>query len=203
MPTAPGIYQFRLFANGTYTRLATSGTVNVGGGTQTIWPSTAVPDRVDSGPDNPVELGVKFRSDVAGFVTGVRFYKAALNTGTHVANLWSNTGTRLATATFTGESASGWQQVTFSAPVAIAANTVYVVSYHCPNGHYSIDVNYFAEDGVDSPPLHVLADGVTGGNGVYAYGAPSRFPTNTWFSSNYWVDVVFSSQSPVTPRDTK
>ena len=196
MPTTPGIYQFRLFANGTYTRLATSGTVNVGGGTQTIWPSTAVPDRVDSGPDNPVELGVKFRSDVAGFVTGVRFYKAALNTGTHVANLWSNTGTRLATATFTGESASGWQQVTFSAPVAIAANTVYVVSYHCPNGHYSIDVNYFAEDGVDSPPLHVLADGVTGGNGVYAYGAPSRFPTNTWFSSNYWVDVVFSSSPP-------
>ena len=75
---------------------------------------------------------MKFRSDVAGYVTGVRFYKAAGNTGTHVGNLWSSTGTRLATATFTGETASGWQQVTFSPPVAIAANTVYVASYHCP-----------------------------------------------------------------------
>jgi Domain of unknown function (DUF4082)/Fibronectin type III domain len=100
MPKVPGTYQFRLFANHTYTRLATSGTVNVSEGTQTIWPSTA--DRVDSGPDNPVEQRVKFRSDVAGFVTGVRFYKAALNTGTHVGNLLSNTGTRLATAPLRG-----------------------------------------------------------------------------------------------------
>jgi Domain of unknown function (DUF4082)/Fibronectin type III domain len=196
MPTVPGTYQFRLFANHTYTRLATSGNVNVSGGTLTSWPSTVVPVRIDSGPDNPVELGVRFRSDVAGYVTGARFYKAALNTGTHVGNLWSRTGTRLATATFTGESASGWQQVTFSAPVAIAANTVYVVSYHCPNGHYSIDLNYFAEEGVDSPPLHLPADGVGGGNGVFAYGASSRFPTNTWFASNYWVDVVFSTSPP-------
>jgi hypothetical protein len=193
MPTVPGTYQFRLFVNETYTRLATSGNVNVSGGTLTSWPSTVVPVRIDGGPDSPVELGVRFRADVAGYVTGVRFYKAALNTGTHVANLWSPTGTRLATATFTGESASGWQQVTFSAPVAVAANTVYVVSYHCPKGHYSIDLNYFAEDGVDSPPLHLPADGVGGGNGVFAYGASSSFPTNTWFASNYWVDVVFST----------
>jgi hypothetical protein len=91
------------------------------------------------------------------------------------------------------------QQVNFSAPVAIAANTVCVVSYHCPNGHYSIDLNYFAEQGVDSPPLHLLAHGVAGGNGVIAYGPPSRFPTDTWFSSNYWVDVVFSASPPGGP----
>ena len=60
-----------------------------------------------------MELGVKFRSDVAGTITGIRFYKAAANTGTHIANLWSNTGANLATATFSGESASGWQQVNF------------------------------------------------------------------------------------------
>ena len=54
---------------------------------------------------------MKFRSDVAGQVTGVRFYKGSGNTGTHIGNLWSSTGTLLASATFTGESASGWQQV--------------------------------------------------------------------------------------------
>ena len=32
---------------------------------------------------------MKFQSDFAGSVTGVRFYKAAANTGTHVGSLWS------------------------------------------------------------------------------------------------------------------
>ena len=105
------------------------------------------------GPDSAVELGVKFRSDVAGTITGIRFYKASTNTGTHVGNLWSSTGTLLATATFANETASGWQQVNFSTPVAITANTVYVASYHTNVGHYSDNLNYFASQGVDSPPL--------------------------------------------------
>ena len=161
----------------------------------TVWPSATVPGLVDGGPDSPVELGVEFRSDVAGWITAIRFYKASANTGTHVGNLWSSTGTRLASATFAGEGASGWQQVDFATPVAIAANTTYVASYFCPNGHYSADLNYFAGKGVDAPPLHALADGVTGDNGVYAYGASSSFPALSWNASNYYVDVVFTPAS--------
>ena len=126
-----------------------------------------------------------------GYITGIRFYKASANTGTHVGNLWTSSGTLLATATFTNETASGWQQVNFSSPVAITANTVYVASYHANVGHYSDDQNYFQGAGVDSPPLHALADGVSGVNGVYAYGSTSSFPNQGWRSSNYWVDVVF------------
>ena len=157
----------------------------------TLWPGTVVPGLVDGGSDSPVELGVKFRSDVAGKITGIRFYKAGTNTGTHVGNLWSSTGTKLATVTFSGETASGWQQMLFSTPVAITANTVYVASYHANAGHYSADLNYFSLAGLDNPPLHALANGISGGDGVYAYGATSAFPTLTWFSANYWVDVVF------------
>src|SRR5262249_47182834 len=128
----------------------------------TIWPSTAAPI-VAADPDtSAVELGVKFRSDVNGFITGIRFYKSATNTGTHVANLWTSTGTNLGSATFTSESASGWQQVNFASPVAITVNTVYVASYHANGGHYSDDDSYFSGKGVDSPPLHALADGVAG-----------------------------------------
>ena len=159
----------------------------------TIWPSTSVPGVVDGGPDTPVELGVKFRSDVSGAIKGIRFYKAASNTGTHVGNLWSSTGTLLASATFTGESASGWQQVSFTTPVAINANTVYVASYHTNTGHYSLNANYFANAGADNAPLHALANNVSGGNGVYRYGASSLFPNQTWNSSNYWVDVTFEA----------
>jgi len=164
-----------------------------------IWSSTTVPGQVDGGRDSPVELGVKFRSDAAGTITGIRFYKASTNTGEHVGNLWScnnaacSTGTLLATATFSGETASGWQQVSFPSPVSIAANTVYVASYHANNGHYSADLNYFASAGVDVPPLHLLANGVVGSNGVYVYGTTSAFPAQTFNSTNYWVDVIFNA----------
>ncbi len=56
----------------------------------TIWPSTAQPGIPDSGPDSSVEIGVKFRADQNGFITGIRFYKGVGNTGTHVGNLWSS-----------------------------------------------------------------------------------------------------------------
>jgi hypothetical protein len=165
--------------------------------TYTIWPASSAPKVPDTGPDSAVEIGVKFRADVSGSITGVRFYKARTNTGTHVANLWTTSGTRLATATFTGETASGWQQVNFSSPVAVSANTVYVASYHTNVGHYAEDQNFFATAGVDRPPLHALADGASGFNGVFAYGASSRFPNQGWVSTNYWVDIVFVTGSAV------
>ena len=56
----------------------------------------ATPATVDAGDPNSVELGVKFKADFGGSVTGIRFYKAAANTGTHIGSLWSSTGTRLA-----------------------------------------------------------------------------------------------------------
>ena len=70
-------------------------------------------------------------------MTGVRFYKASTNTGTHIGSLWTSSGTLLASATFANETASGWQQVNFSTPVAISANTTYVAAYLAPKGHYS------------------------------------------------------------------
>jgi hypothetical protein len=158
-----------------------------------IWPATAVPGTADGGPDSAVELGVKFRSDVSGSITGIRFYKAASNTNTHIGNLWNTNGTRLASATFTNESASGWQQVIFTNAVAITSNTVYVASYHAVDGHYSADINFFASTNVDNPPLHALANGVAGGDGVYTYGTSSAYPSSTWESANYWVDVTFKS----------
>ena len=157
-----------------------------------IWKNTDVPQVPDSGPDQSVELGVKFRSDVAGKIVGIRFYKAVTNTGRHVGNLWTDWGLLLAAATFSGETASGWQQVNFLTPVWINANTVYVASYHCDSGHYSADFNYFsATAGEDNPPLHALRSTLSNWNGVYSYGPTSTFPNQSWNSGNYWVDVVF------------
>jgi hypothetical protein len=136
---------------------------------------------------------VKFQADTSGFITGIRFYKGAANGGTHIANLWSSSGSLLASATFTGESASGWQQADFGSPVAITANTTYVASYHMNRGAYASSQNYFATGGVDNSPLHALPSGTSGGNGVYTYGAASAFPTTTFNAANYWVDLVFNT----------
>ena len=165
----------------------------------TVWTSATTPGTVDGGDSNGGEFGVRFRSDVNGFITGVRFYKSAANTGTHIGNLWSNTGALLATATFTGESATGWQQVNFGSPVSVTAGTTYVATYFAPGGHYSVDQNFFLTAGVDNVPLHALANGVDGSNGVFAYGTVSTFPTSTFNASNYWVDVVFNTTIQTQP----
>jgi hypothetical protein len=162
-----------------------------GGCPCTIWPGTATPSVADVGVDYPVELGVSFASDVGGYITGIRFYKSTANTGTHVGNLWDSAGNLLASATFTSESASGWQQASFANPVAVAANTLYVASYHVSGGHWSVDWNYFRNSGANNAPLHAPENGTATLNGVYTYGSGSAFPTST-NSSNYWVDVLFS-----------
>lgn len=168
-------------------------------GALNVTASTAVSatpvNQTDNDP-NAVELGVRFRADLDGFITGVRFWKGPQNTGTHTGNLWTNSGSRMATAVFTGESATGWQQVTFSSPVAVTAGTTYVASYHTTSGMYPGDNNYFASAGVDRAPLHALANGVDGLNGLYAYSSTSVFPSSSWQSSNYWVDVAFSTVAP-------
>ena len=155
---------------------------------------SAVPANPAVVDPQPVELGVRFTADVAGFVTGIRFYKGSTNTGTHLGHVWTNSGTLLGTATFSSETASGWQQVNFSTPVAVAANTVYVASYFTPTGNYAANSAYFATTGVDNPPLHLLKDGVAGGNGVYSYGA-SSFPSSSYNAANYWVEPVFSKST--------
>jgi hypothetical protein len=151
----------------------------------------SVPAIASDADSSAVELGMRFRSSRDGLVTGVRFFKGAQNTGTHAGSLWSNTGTRLATVTFSGESASGWQQASFASPVAVTAGTTYVVSYFAPVGRYAKNANYFKSSSTTSGPLTALRNGLDGANGVYRYSTTSAFPTTSRQASNYWVDVVF------------
>jgi hypothetical protein len=160
---------------------------------QSLFYTGDTPATVTVNDPNSVEVGVKFQASTAGTITGFRFYKGPQNTGTHVAHLWSATGTLLATATFTNETASGWQQVNLANPIMITAGTTYVVSYHT-NGDYSVDGNYFATAHTNGS-LTALASGASGGDGLYAYGTGPIFPSNSSNASNYWIDVVFNGSS--------
>jgi hypothetical protein len=178
----------------TTTPTTTTGTTTTGtgtpppAGTDTVF-ATSTPSEVDSGDTGGVELGMAFQSSQAGRITGIRFYKAAANTGTHVGSLWSSTGTLLAQATFANETGSGWQNVTFSSPVSIAAGTKYIAGYFAPNGHYSDTVGGL-QSSVVNGPLTALGNTTTP-NGLYAYTNASGFPNSAWNASNYYVDVDF------------
>ncbi len=168
----------------------------------TIFTAGQTPTVVSDSDTAAVELGVKFRADQDGFVSGIRFYKGTANTGTHTGSLWKTNGTRLATVTFTGESASGWQQASFASPVAITAGTTYIASYYAPNGRYADDDNFFAGGATVNSPLTALADGTDGSNGVYRYGGGGGFPSSSYRSSNYWVDVVFTTSGADSTKPT-
>ena len=95
-----------------------------------IW-SPGVTVGPDAGATAVYELGVKFRADLNGYITGIRFYKYPGNTGTHTGSLWKTDGTRLGQVTFSNETASGWQEAHFATPIPITANTTYIASYYC------------------------------------------------------------------------
>lgn len=175
-----------------YPSTPSSLTVNVSGPYSVF--GEQLPTVVDSGDGDAMELGLRFTPDVSGFVTGVRFYKSTANTGTHVGSLWDANGNRLASVTFQGESAAGWQAAVFSTSVPVSAGASYVVSYTAPRGHYALGTNYFAAWTPPTPPLTVDS-----GFGAVAglYNDAGSFPTETHQSGNYWVDALFQTTAGV------
>jgi hypothetical protein len=130
------------------------------------------------------ELGTRFTSTAAGQITAIRFWKDSNETGTHTGRIWSNSGQLLASVTFTGETASGWQQQALATPLAISANTRYVVTVNTGNTYYVATTN-----GLGSQVANGNLRSVVGTNG--RYGSIGQFPTDSWESSNYFRDVVF------------
>ncbi|MFN8249004.1 MAG: Ig-like domain-containing protein [Ferruginibacter sp.] len=143
-----------------------------------------------------IELGMKFRSTIPGYITGFRYYKGASVDGQHIGHLWASDGTLLATEPFVNETTSGWQSVQLNSPVAITANTTYIVSYYAASGKYSF-TNPFFNQAIVNGPLRGLANGEDGGNGLANYPG-TGFPTLVSGTTNYYADVIFTS-SDVTP----
>ncbi|WP_204913053.1 DUF4082 domain-containing protein [Microlunatus spumicola] len=153
----------------------------------------ATPRTVDAADGTAVTLGTKFTSSRDGYISGIRFYKAAANTGVHTGTLYSSSGTALATGTFSNESATGWQTLQFARAVAINAGTTYVAAYYAPSGHYSADSYYFGK------PYNAGVLTAAGGNGVTngVYAERSAFPNNSIRQTNYYVDAVFSPDDTI------
>ena len=133
---------------------------------------------------------MKFSSEVAGTVTGIRFYKAAANTGAHVGSLWSASGRT-----------AGAGHVHRRERLGLAAGQLLQTGLDqrqhdlcggLPRAQRALlgNASGFAS-AVSNPPLSALSNAVSA-NGVYAYSATSTFPTSTFKATNYWVDVDFT-----------
>nr|WP_246723443.1 DUF4082 domain-containing protein [Rhizobium brockwellii] len=197
-PTTSGTYGVKvtatdlggLAANENFNITATAAPV-----TYSLFNASSTPTQTNLNDGQQLEVGVKFQSNVVGDVTGIKFYRSANDNGQNVVDLWTTTGTKLATATFTNTTASGWQTVNFTTPVTIAANTNYIASYHTTGAYVATD-GFFA-NAVTNGPLTAQSSAVAGGNGVYGYGGSATaglFPTNSFDSANYYADVVFRPQ---------
>ncbi|MBC7947532.1 MAG: DUF4082 domain-containing protein [Chitinophagaceae bacterium] len=144
----------------------------------------------DDGPS--IEVGTKIRSSSTGFIRGIRFYNGLANPGgRYTGKLWNGT-TLLASANFTGLSGIGWKEVLFTSPVQIAANTTYIASVYSEDGNYAVTDGYFTNAATNGP-LTAPRDGDFGPNGLYRVG--EGVPNQFYQQSNYWVDVVFASNT--------
>jgi PKD repeat protein len=191
----PGTYSVHLTASGPGGRSVVTRTdlVNVhatpGRPAMTLFGDTS-PRNVAVPDAQPATLGLRFASKVAGSVIGVRFYKGADNTGVHSGQVWTADGTLLASATFTNETPTGWQEVRFAMPVRIDAHAPYVASYHAPRGRYAVDVGHFKKT-VVSGDLYAPASTISEPNGRIAFGGTPAFPQTAGKQANYWIDVLF------------
>ncbi|MET0715999.1 MAG: DUF4082 domain-containing protein, partial [Mycetocola sp.] len=158
----------------------------------TILGTSAATGLISHSDTNGVEVGTKFKALSDGTATGMRFWKHRDTVASHNGTLWTSTGTKLAKATFTSETTSGWQTAKFDQAVALKAGQTYVVSYYAPKGLYAATHEFTGKS--QSALLEIAA-----GSGIYTYGSTSRFPTSAYRNSTYWVDVTFTPKSVATP----
>jgi hypothetical protein len=155
--------------------------------------------RVELSDTQPVELGLKFRTDVDGKIKAIRFYRHVPIDSGYTVHVWNGKGDLLGTGvSFEGQQPTpGWQTVEVYPPVSIIAKKTYVASYYASKGQYTVTENFFHRSVIRSGPLVGLMNRrINGGNGVYVYGQGGGFPTETYKASNYWVDVVFTPTPP-------
>ncbi len=159
-----------------------------------VFSSTDTPATTETTDPTDYELGMRFTANAAGSITELRYFRGAADasdTDTRVMNLWNAAGVLLGSVTVTSAAGeSGWQVGTLSTPIAIHAGATYVVSYGTTQ-NYNATANYFTT--AHSGPDGVLTAGASAG--VFAEGTPGIFPTASYNSSNYWVDVTFIPNS--------
>lgn len=134
------------------------------------------------------QVGVQFRPRSDGYITGMRFYKDPQMKSSHSGYLWSGGGQLLATATFTDETPSGWQEAAFPRPVQVLKDLVYMATTDVIENQHAETRDYFPVYSIQGSLLHAE-------NGVFSHKL-DELPKES-SNSNFWVDVTYYSSIAV------
>ncbi len=162
---------------------------------------TPVNGNADNGA--AITLGVRLYAPDGATVAGVAFYAPTTNTGTYTAGLWlvtapddSATGTLLESGSLGSGSVTpgAWNTIPLDAPVELTADTVYTAGVHTSSGRFVLTSGAFsaAISGNGIVLIQSGDDPVGAGvsrNGVFTEGGALTFPTSTFGSSDYFIDV--------------
>ncbi len=139
-----------------------------------------------------VELGTRFRSDVDGYITGdPLLQEPPEHRPAHRQPVDRRPARVLATVTFTGETASGWQEATLpdarwrSPPTRPTSSRTTPTRATTPARTATSPPA--ASTTVRCTRCRTASTAPTASTAT----ARARFPTETYDSENYWVDVVF------------
>jgi hypothetical protein len=161
--------------------------------------------QVQTGPgsasvDSAVTLGTEFYVTSTAYAKALRFWRADTTiTGAIVGQVYdvsSGTAVSGTSVTFT-VSGTGWLTATMTAPVSLTVNARYRAAVFFPS-NYSATGGYWSTgaggSGITNGPLSAPSSG--GGptqsstQGSFTYGGAIAFPSGTFGSGGYWVDVI-------------
>jgi hypothetical protein len=131
--------------------------------------------------------GMRFQVAVPGRIVAIRFLRPREETGGHVGRVWTGDGVELGRATFTDESAAGWQEAPLAAPVPVVPGAIYTVGVNV-NAVAAFTEGGFFRRSFGSGAVRSATDA----NGVISYGPLGPFPRyGNYEAHDYHRDVVF------------
>jgi Domain of unknown function (DUF4082) len=152
-------------------------------GTSSFWADTDTPTSITPNATLPINVCCIVTPVVSGTITAVQFWKLSTDTGTHTAQVWNPAGSAtIATATFAGETATGWQTANLTAPI-VGGQTYRVCVSHAVGNWAHINGTFAGSTITGIISMSAQA--------YYAAGSLNAYPggdaPNTWFGA----DVVF------------
>lgn len=150
--------------------------------------------------DGAVTLGTEFYITSTGYAKALRCWRADTTiTGAIVGQVYdvaSGTAVSGTNVTFS-VSGTGWLTANMTTPVSLTISTRYRAAVFFPS-NYSATSGYWSTgagaSGITNGPLTAPSSG--GGptqsstQGSFTYGSSIAFPSSTFGSSGYWVDVI-------------
>lgn len=147
-----------------------------------------------------LEAGTVIQTTKTAVLQAVRFYKTTGNDASvFTINLWRfDNSEKLYSQQFTAPGRSGWIRTLLNTYVELDSGVRYIVSVHIPSARYRSRFNAFQTQQNGSFLLAPASFSVNG-NGRYAYGTSSSFPSSQYNASYYFVNPVVSAAAQRNP----